>query len=42
MKQKTIQEWMPIQNIDEDGIIKLKNQKNIKYDSDYRKLVSGG
>ena len=30
MKQKTIQEWMPIQKIDEDGIIKLKNQKNIK------------
>ena len=30
MKQKSIQEWIPIQKIDGDGIIKLKNQKYIK------------
>ena len=30
MKQKTIQEWIPIDNIHNDGIIKLKNQKYLK------------
>ncbi len=30
MQEKTIQEWIPIQKIDEDGIIQLKNQKYIK------------
>ena len=30
MKQKTVQEWIPIDNIYDDGIIKLKNQKYIK------------
>ena len=30
MKQKSIQEWTPIDNISDDGIIKLKNQKYVK------------
>ncbi len=30
MKQKTVQEWIPIDNIYDDGIIKLKNQNYIK------------
>ena len=30
IKEKTIQEWIPIQTITKDGIIKLKNNKYIK------------
>lgn len=30
IKEKTIQEWIPIQTISDDGIIKLKNNKYIK------------
>ena len=30
MKQKSIQEWISIDNISDDGIIKLKNQKYVK------------
>ena len=30
IKEKTVQEWLPIENIYKDGIVKLKNNKLIK------------